>query len=96
MHNKPRAAQAATFPITISTPFGVLRLAYHLDLTPCPDCGASHGSLVVLDASPRLRAAGPDVVAFLDLLPDLLSSAGDLAFLHCLSGKEAPKAASFA
>lgn len=94
MHGSSPAAKAATFPITISTPFGVLRLAYHLDLEPCPDCGACHGSVTVLDASPRLKKA--ESLPFLDMLPELLSSAGDLAFLHCVSGMNAPRTAPIA
>lgn len=94
MHSKPHTSKGASYPVTIQTPFGVLRLAYHLDMQPCPECGAVHGSVVVLDASPRLKK--PEAVEFLELLPDLLSAAGELSFIHCVSDGKGPVSASVA
>ena len=84
MKHTDKKAGRASYPVTIQTPYGVLRLAYELDMLPCPDCGDYHGSVVVLDASPRLKTA--EALHFLDMLPQLLESAGNLAFLHVVSG----------
>lgn len=87
MQSKSRTPKGASFPITISTPFGVLRLAYTLDDHACTDCGAHHGQLVMLDASPRLKRGEAD--GFLELLPDLLAGAGELALAHCVTSRPA-------
>lgn len=87
MKNRSSRVAPATYPVTISTPFGVLRLAYTLDGEPCPDCGAHHGRVVMLDASPRLKYGEAD--EFLELLPDLLSSVGELALVHCVTSRPA-------
>jgi len=87
MQGKSRTPKGASFPVTISTPFGVLRLAYTLDGEPCLDCGAHHGQVVMLDASPRLKGGEAD--EFLELLPDLLASVGELAFAHCVTSRPA-------
>lgn len=84
MHTTARTSKRATYPLTIHTPFGLLRMTYELDLVPCSECGQYHGSVSVLDASARLKK--PEAEEFLGvLLPQLLGSAGDLAFLHCLT-----------
>ncbi len=86
MHSKPHGHKAATYPLTIQTPFGVLRMAYEYDLEPCPDCGRHHASVALLDASPRLKTS--EALSFLDGLPDVLAAAGELAFINSASAVE--------
>lgn len=85
MNPKSRAPRGASYPVTISTPFGVLRLAYVLDEETCPGCGKLHGHAVMLDASPRLK--GGDADDFLWMLPELLAGVGDLAYLYCVTSR---------
>jgi hypothetical protein len=87
MKNNPRRLAPATYPVTISTPFGVLRLAYNLDDHACPDCGAHHGRVLMLEASPRLKCGEAD--EFLEMLPDLLASVAELSLLHCVVSRPA-------
>lgn len=93
MHGKPHRHKAATYPLTIHTPYGVLRMAFEYNPEPCPDCGAHHASVAVLDASPRLRTQ--EALGFLDALPQLLTAAGELAFIHAASAID-PKACKVA
>lgn len=90
MKHTDKRGKRATYPVTIQTPYGVLRMAYEMDMEPCPDCGQCHGSVTVLDASPRLKTA--EAVPFLDMLPDLLMATGELAFLHTVSGLKTSRA----
>lgn len=85
MQSTAHTRKGASYPVTISTPFGVLRLAYTLDDHVCPDCGAHHGQVVMLDASPRLKRGEAD--GFLEMLPDLLAGVGELAFAHCVTSR---------
>lgn len=89
MNDTGFSRKPAIFPITISTPFGVLRLAYQLDTLPDAE-GACNGSVRVLDASPRLKT--DEGLAFLVMLPDVLHAAGNLSVLHCLSASMPSKA----
>ncbi len=82
MHSKPGARKGATYPVTIQTPYGVLRMGYEVNLTPCAECGQFHAAVVMLDASPRLKTQEAEDF-LVELLPVVLSALGDLAFLHC-------------
>lgn len=73
MKSKARALQGATYPVTISTPFGVLRYVYTVD--------SRGASFLLADASPRLKSGEAD--GFLSVLPEILAGVGIAAGHDC-------------
>ncbi len=91
MHSKPGTPKGASYPVTISTPYGVLRMSYEFSLTACAECGDHHAAVTMLDASPRLKSRESE--HFLgEVLPLLLGSLGDLAYLHCATTRTSSSA----
>lgn len=81
MNGKSRPAAVASYSITISTPFGVLRYVYAASGKRCADCGEVHAAWMLKEASPRL--CGGDADEFLAVLPDFLAAVGDAAVNDC-------------
>lgn len=81
MNTKSRPASVASYSVTISTPFGVLRYIYASSGRRCAECGDVHAAWTLKEASPRLR--GGDADDFLAILPDLLTSVGEAALVDC-------------
>ena len=73
MNRKARALQGATYPVTISTPFGVLRYVYTVD--------SRSADFALMDASPRLKSGDAD--GFLGVLPEILAGIGLVAGYDC-------------
>ncbi len=73
MKTKAGALKGATYPITISTPFGVLRYVYTVD--------SRSADFVLVEASPRLKSGEAD--GFLAVLPEILAGVGIAAGHDC-------------
>lgn len=73
MNRRTRALQGATYPVTINTPFGVLRYVYIVD--------SRSADFLLVDASPRLKSGDAD--QFLAVLPELLAAIGLAAGHDC-------------
>jgi hypothetical protein len=79
MNNKPRSTALTTFPLTIGTPYGEIRL----ELRECPDCRSeAHFAFRIVSAAPLLstRAAEP----FLYRLMGSLGEIGSYLWLNLL------------
>jgi hypothetical protein len=65
MKDKSRSPRPATFPLTIGTPYGLIRL----ELEPCRNCD-DHFNFRVLDTAPALstRAAEPFLYRLMNTL----------------------------
>ncbi len=81
MNTKSRPAAVASYSVTISTPFGVLRYTYASSGLRCAECGDVHAVWTLKEASQRLR--GGDADEFLAILPDFLAAVGDAALNDC-------------
>lgn len=79
MKNTDVRTLLATYPLTIGSPFGDIRLSYKLDSMPCPDCGDFHGHVTYLKSDPRLSTS--EALPFVEILPVLLLNAGRVADL---------------
>lgn len=80
MKHTDKRGRAATYPVTIHTPYGVLRLEYTFGSSaPCRDCGDVHDTVSYIEASPRLRTV--EALPFVEDLPNLLLNLGRVADL---------------
>lgn len=75
----------ATYPLTIGSPFGDIRLSYELATQRCADCGKFHAAVNVLHVPDGLSKR--HARAFLALLPEVLEEVGDLLAVVALFGQ---------